>query len=196
MFYAKLAGYYPYFQNEKRLQLTWRIKFSRFPIGILNSKLTSLTSLKGGCEEWEPLVIFGSLNEFVPTAPWPMVVFAPSYELERAAVYATAPAAWPAGPCPANEGSWLLCTGRAPPIMPWSSFWFKLTPRTSLRALSKLANSYWVFLDLLLYFKNHKMIRIEPQEETEQWRPTSRAGSPCLASSPQWRSSTPLTFPC
>ena len=121
--------------------------------------------------------MFGSLNEFVPTPP-AMVVFPPSYELERAVFCATAPATWAAGPCPGNDGSRLLGTGGAPPIMPWSSFWLRPTPRTSLRALSKLANSYWVFLDLLLYFKIHKMIRLELKEETERLSPDRRASSP------------------
>jgi len=86
-----------------------------------------------------PLAMIGSLKGSVPP---PIAAAAPSCKAVQfgGPLYAGEPMASLSAPLPGYG---------APPIIPSSSFWFKPTPRTSLSALSRLANS-WAFLVLLL----------------------------------------------
>lgn len=86
-----------------------------------------------------PLAMIGSLKG---SGPPPIAAAAPSCKAVQfgGPLYAGEPMASLSAPLPGYG---------APPIIPSSSFWFKPTPRTSLSAWSRLANS-WAFLVLLL----------------------------------------------
>ena len=142
--YVHESQFLPFYLNYYKI---WRL-------------LTYSPSLSYGWVEWEPLVIWGSVNVFAATPPPMKELLAPSVPVRPAGLYNVPPAFYEGAPWPEVPKSYLIFWKGAPPIIPWSSFLgtkpstccvAKLTPRISLRALSEFTKSCCPFLDLLLY---------------------------------------------